>query len=48
MSRLLFVFILVNVILAWGSADPDADVDESGAVDVDDVVAVILAWGPCS
>jgi hypothetical protein len=24
-----------------------ADVDDTGAVDVDDLVAVILAWGPC-
>ena len=25
----------------------DADVDGDGVVDVDDLVAVILAWGPC-
>jgi hypothetical protein len=38
---------LVNVILAWGSSDPDADVNGDDVVDVMDLVAVILAWGPC-
>jgi hypothetical protein len=30
-----------------GVVDCPADVDGNGAVDVDDLIAVILAWGPC-
>jgi hypothetical protein len=41
------------VILSWGPcpAIPAAcpsDVDHNGAVDVDDLVFVILNWGACS
>ena len=38
----------IAVILAWGTADPDADLDGSGEVDVLDLVQLVLAWGPCS
>jgi hypothetical protein len=38
---------LTNIILAWGTADPSADVTLDGQVDVDDLTAVILGWGPC-
>ncbi|MHC4990076.1 MAG: hypothetical protein ACYTGC_03760 [Planctomycetota bacterium] len=38
---------LVIVILAWSTDDCQADVDESGLVDVDDLLEVILGWGPC-
>ena len=38
---------LVQVILDWGTADPDADVTGDGIVDVQDLVQVILDWGPC-
>ncbi|MHC4992858.1 MAG: hypothetical protein ACYTGC_17945, partial [Planctomycetota bacterium] len=37
----------INVILAWGTADPDADVNNDGIVDVLDLNLVILNWGPC-
>ncbi|MHC5025590.1 MAG: FG-GAP-like repeat-containing protein [Planctomycetota bacterium] len=35
---------IVAVLLAWGTADADADVDGSGTVDVGDLVLVLLAW----
>ena len=38
---------LVAVILAWGTADANADVDGNGIVDVVDLTTVILAWGNC-
>jgi parallel beta-helix repeat protein/predicted outer membrane repeat protein len=38
----------LNVFLAETTADPcPADVNNSGTVDSDDLVAVILSWGPC-
>jgi hypothetical protein len=41
---------LINIILGWGfcPAPPtfcDADLNSDGAVDVDDLIAVILNWG---
>jgi hypothetical protein len=40
------------VILGWGICPKPqncpADVEDSGIVDVDDLIAAILAWGPCS
>jgi hypothetical protein len=44
---LVDVLDLVNVILAWATADPDADVTGDGTVDVLDLVEVILNWGAC-
>ena len=38
---------LVLVLLAWGTGDADADVDGDGLVAVNDLVQIILAWGPC-
>jgi hypothetical protein len=38
---------LLDVINAWGSADPSADVDDDGDVDIDDLLDVINAWGDC-
>ena len=38
---------LVAVILAWGTDDPAADVNDDGTVGVDDLVAVIVGWGEC-
>jgi hypothetical protein len=38
-------------LVAYNAALPVlclADVDNSGGVDVDDLVAIILAWGPCA
>jgi hypothetical protein len=38
-----------NEALLWTYAEPacTADTNDSGAVDVDDLIAVILAWGDC-
>jgi hypothetical protein len=41
------VLDLVVVILAWNTADPDADINLDGVVDVQDMVLVILNWGAC-
>jgi hypothetical protein len=38
---------LVDLLLAWGTADPEADVTGDGLVDVQDLVALIVAWGAC-
>ena len=38
---------MIAVIVAWGTADPAADVNGDGTVDVTDLVTVILAWGEC-
>jgi hypothetical protein len=38
---------LINVLLAWDTADPQADVNGDGAVDVVDLIEVLLAWGAC-
>jgi hypothetical protein len=32
----------------WGPTCPLGDVNQDGTVDVDDLIAVILAWGPCA
>jgi hypothetical protein len=37
---------LVNVILAWGSDQADADGNDDGVVDVQDLVNIIVEWGP--
>ncbi len=47
-SSVVDVVDLVNVILAWGSADPAADVNADGIVDVQDLIEVVLNWGPCA
>jgi len=36
-----------EVVLNWGTADPDADITGDGEVDIDDYTEVILNWGPC-
>jgi hypothetical protein len=38
----------VNVILAWGSDDAEADTNSDGVVDVQDLVDVITNWGSCT
>jgi hypothetical protein len=38
---------MVAVILAWGTADPAADVTQDGVVNVDDLVEVFVRWGAC-
>jgi hypothetical protein len=35
------------VVAAWGSNDPDADVDSDGLVGVFDLLTVLTTWGPC-
>ncbi len=35
---------LIAVLLAWGTADPAADVTNDGIVDVADLVEVISNW----
>jgi hypothetical protein len=42
------VLDLINVIIQWGSANPDVDGNDDGIVDVLDLVDVILNWGPCA
>jgi hypothetical protein len=32
----------------WAPVCPEGDVNRDGVVDVDDLIAVILAWGPCA
>ena len=46
-GRFLYVDDLVTVILAGGTADAQADINDDGVVNVDDLVGVILAWGSC-
>jgi hypothetical protein len=41
------VLDLVDLILAWGSADPFADIDRTQEVDVADLLLLIQAWGDC-
>jgi len=36
-----------QVILNWGTSDPNADIDGDGTVEIDDFTAVVLDWGPC-
>jgi hypothetical protein len=38
---------LVNVITAWGTANPVFDVNHDGTVNVNDLVLVITNWGDC-
>ena len=38
---------VVNVVLAFGTDDCNADVTANGVVDIDDIVLVILNFGPC-
>jgi hypothetical protein len=38
---------LLEVLGAWGQADPVADISGNGMVDTNDILAVISAWGPC-
>jgi hypothetical protein len=41
--------LFITVILNWGTdgREHGGDVDGSGVVDADDLVAVILAWASC-
>jgi hypothetical protein len=41
------VYTTDSVILQMPGAPCPADINNSGAVDVDDLIAVILAWGEC-
>lgn len=41
------VLDLLEILAAWGSDDPNADVNADGVVDVLDLLAIIAAWGPC-
>ena len=38
---------IIAVILAWGSNDPDADIDGNGIVDATDLVLVLGGYGAC-
>ena len=38
---------LLVVINDWGSADSTADINDDGVVDIQDLLAVMNAWGPC-
>jgi hypothetical protein len=38
---------IIAVILAWGSNDPDADIDGNGIVDATDLVLVLGGYGSC-
>jgi hypothetical protein len=40
---------LLLLLGQWGIAgDATSDIDASGMVDVDDLLLLIVAWGPCS
>jgi hypothetical protein len=41
------VLDLLSILSAWGTDDPNADVNGDGEVNVLDLLAVIGAWGPC-
>ena len=38
---------LTEMIVAWGSDDPDIDLNGNGIVEVGDLIMLIAAWGPC-
>jgi hypothetical protein len=38
---------VLAVIAAWGTDDTDADVNDDGIVDTNDILLVLSAWGPC-
>ena len=38
---------VIAVVMAWGTDDPDADVNGDGIVSVLDLIAVVLSFGPC-
>ncbi|MDG2095188.1 MAG: M14 family zinc carboxypeptidase [Phycisphaerales bacterium] len=38
---------ILALLSAFGTDDPDLDIDGSGFVDVGDILAVIAAWGEC-
>ena len=40
-------FDLVNLLIAWGTADPAADLNGDGVVTVQDLIKLIVSWGPC-
>ena len=35
------------VLAYWGQSGVPADINEDGVVDIDDLFAVLAAWGPC-
>ena len=39
---------LTNLVVAWGSDDSSADLNNDGVVDVLDLTTVILNWGSLS
>jgi hypothetical protein len=38
---------MLAVVAAWGTADPDADIDGDGLVGIGDLLILIESWGPC-
>ncbi|MHC5024445.1 MAG: GC-type dockerin domain-anchored protein [Planctomycetota bacterium] len=38
---------LLAMLGAWGSNDPQFDLDMSGTVDINDLLDLLSAWGPC-
>jgi hypothetical protein len=38
---------MIEVLSAWGQADPVADISNNGVVDTDDILSVIRDWGLC-
>ena len=38
---------ILAVIAAWDTDNADADVNDDGIVDTNDILLVLSAWGPC-
>ena len=38
---------VLELLGAWGSNEPDKDVDGNGVVDFNDLVGTLANWGPC-
>ncbi len=38
---------ILLVLGAWGTSDPNADVNDDGIVDFLDLLEVLAGWGPC-
>ena len=38
---------VVGVLGAWGTSTGPEDINEDGTVDIDDLFAILAAWGPC-
>ena len=41
------VFEILYIVAFWGEYDPVGDIDGDGAIDTDDLLAVIGSFGPC-